>query len=129
MITLIRGLPGSGKSTLARKMLAAGEADAHFEADMYFEDRPFDPKLLGKAHGWCQTYTEMAHKAGYHVVVSNTFTQLWEMEPYFDMDPDARVIECTGDYGSIHDVPEAQLRKMRMRWESMPYIDYRGPRR
>ena len=119
MITLIRGLPGSGKSTIARKMVENGEADAHFEADMYFEDRAFDRRFLNEAHDWCQTWTSITHGNGYRVVVSNTFTQLWEMEPYFDIDPNARVIECTGDYGSIHDVPETVLRKMRARWE--PY--------
>lgn len=129
MITLIRGLPGSGKSTLARKMVENGEADAHFEADMYFKDRPFNLALLSDAHEWCQTWTKCDHDAGYHVVVSNTFTQLWEMEPYFDMDPDARVIECTGDYGSIHDVPEEVLWKMRVRLEPMPYDDRRSSER
>lgn len=116
-ITLIRGLPGSGKSILAMEMVANGDADCHFEADMYFEDRPFDSSLLDRAHEWCQTWTKCAHDAGYRVVVSNTFTRLWEMEPYFDLDPDARLIVATGEYQNIHGVPEEKIQQMRERWE------------
>lgn len=134
MLILIRGLPGSGKSTLAHKLvghyLSSHTPVTHYEADMYFchgtEGRyEFDPSQLGNAHKWCQQQAEeaLADKAWKErvVIVSNTFTQLWEMEPYMKAAEkyghDVHVIRCTGDFGSIHGVPEKTLERMRARFE------------
>lgn len=119
-LTLIRGLPGSGKSTLARTYAAA-----HFEADMYFTlasgDYLFDPLQLDAAHRWCQAQTESALKNGEDVVVANTFVCCWEIKPYYQMaqrlGATFEVIECKGQYPSIHDVPPAVIEKMRSRWQ------------
>lgn len=82
-IVLIRGLPGSGKSTLARSM----ESYFHVEADMFFTDPytgeyNFRREWLGAAHDSCQRMCRDALARGENVVVSNTFTQAWEMKPY-----------------------------------------------
>lgn len=121
-LVLIRGLPGSGKSTLAKSM--AGHM--HYEADMYFMndgDYKFDPKLISDAHKWCQWWTKDNLLRNYSVVVSNTFTQKWEMQPYFDMAAElgvpVRVIEATGNFQNIHGVPEAAIERMRARWEEL----------
>jgi hypothetical protein len=37
------------------------------------------------AHADCQTKCTEWMKIGDQIVVSNTFTQEWEMKPYFDM--------------------------------------------
>lgn len=90
-LTLIRGLPGSGKTTYAKCLLYVNgrQNTLHIEADQWFEDAGgayrFDASQLPKAHKWCQTHAEMSLKAGFNVIVSNTFTQIWEMQPYIDM--------------------------------------------
>lgn len=119
-LTIIRGLPGSGKSTLAKKIDAI-----HFEADMYFVnykgEYKFNPSKIKLAHKWCQKEVELTLAGGESVVVSNTFTQRWEMQPYLDMakklGAEVEAIKCTGDYGNIHGVPEDAIQRMRDRWE------------
>lgn len=126
VITLVRGLPGSGKSTVA-KALSDTYSAKHFEADMYFltagGDYKFDGSKVQEAHKWCQKMVEWAVCAGYPVVVSNTFTQKWEMQFYIDLAEQygytVQVIECKGDFGNIHNVPENVISRMRERWESI----------
>ena len=75
-LTLIRGLPGAGKSTLAQLMLERGEADCHFEADMWVNyDLPYKDRNIPAAHKACQAATRAALKKGRRVVVANTFTR------------------------------------------------------
>ncbi|TXH14105.1 MAG: ATP-binding protein [Hyphomicrobiaceae bacterium] len=120
-ITLIRGLPGSGKSTLAATLDAH-----HIEADMYFMHDGqycFEPELHAEAHAWCQHEAREMLSLGISVVVSNTFTRLWEMRPYFDMarimGATVEVIECTGRYQNVHGVPDEVIQRMAARWEKL----------
>ncbi len=124
-LILIRGLPGAGKSTLAKRRYVP-QGYIHNEADMWFvrDDGQYNfrPEAVKDAHEWCQNATRNALLAGRNVVVSNTFTQIWEMQPYLEMPADSvHVIKCSGTYGSVHGVPEHAIRKMRARWE-----DYEG---
>ena len=122
-LTLIRGLPGSGKSTMARK-IALETGALHVEADMWINySEKWRKESVKMAHAICQ---EQAHKALYYgrdAVVSNTFTQRWEMQPYLDMaeitSAQVEIITATGDYGSIHDVPDEVIQAMRERWEEV----------
>tara|TARA_B100000678_G_C18224400_1_gene508237 strand:- start:2045 stop:2419 length:375 start_codon:yes stop_codon:yes gene_type:complete len=117
---IIRGLPGSGKSTLAKRI-----SKNHAEADMWMVDKngdyKFDPSKLNECHESCQKMIEFFLKNGHSAVVSNTFTQCWEMQPYMDMAEkygfDFCVIECRGNFRSIHNVPEKTIQLMRSRWE------------
>ena len=137
-LTLIRGLPGSGKSTLAKDIVDAGKAYKHLEADQwlgrhYDEDEgkwmrkpmPYfwSPERAKNAHKACQEETEFWLQCGESVVVSNTFTQVWEIEPYLKIaarqGAEVEVIEATGNYGSIHDVPAEVIEDMRNRWEAL----------
>lgn len=122
-LTLIRGLPGSGKSTMARKI--AIDTDAlHVEADMWVDySQPYTPEVAKRAHAICQSQARHALISGGSVVVSNTFTRQWEMQPYLDMarqyGAQVEIITATGDYGSIHNVPAEVIKAMRERWEEV----------
>lgn len=126
-LILLRGLPGAGKSTIAR--LLVGDKDyCHKEADMYFVDRDgnynFDGSKLKLAHEWCRGEVEflMRHEHS-TVVVSNTFTQEWEMEAYYELAKKydyrvtALVVENRHNGKNVHGVPDEVLEKMAERFE------------
>jgi predicted kinase len=124
-MTLIRGLPGSGKSTLGYK-IANDTGAVLFEADMYFEKNgvySFNPILLPMAHSWCRKQTAKALFDGKSIVVTNTFSMVWELLPYVHMATEyginPTIICLKTSYGSIHNVPEATIKKMADRWEDI----------
>jgi predicted kinase len=125
---LLRGLPGSGKSTLAEQL-----GGSHFETDNYFLDEDksykFDGSKLKEAHQWCQDLVSNAmllnHTTGHNetIVVSNTFTQEWEMKPYMDMAKDwgyrvfSIIVENRHGGVNQHGVPNEKLQQMNDRFE------------
>lgn len=125
---LLRGLPGSGKSTLAEQL-----GGSHFETDKYFMDKDgnynFDGSKLKNAHEWCQGEVSNAmllnHTTGNNetIVVSNTFTQEWEMQPYMDMAKEWKyrvfTIIVENRHGGVnqHGVPDEKLQQMNDRFE------------
>lgn len=125
-LTIIRGVPGSGKTTVARKL--ADEQNAlHYEADMFFETSSgykFDPSKLKDAHEWCQERVASALLYRRSVIVSNTFTRLWEMQPYINMSTyplsAVRVLRCTGRFQNVHGVPDEKVTEMLKRFEDLP---------
>jgi len=119
---LLRGLPGSGKSTLAKTL-----GGRHFEADMFFVkdgEYKFDVNYLKMAHEWCQTmvWGNMKDQTD-TIVVSNTFTQEWEMKPYYEMAERfgytvfSLVVENRHGGINEHGVPDGILEKMENRFE------------
>lgn len=118
---LIRGASGSGKSTYAKR-LESWDC-AHLEADMYFmEDGEykFDAKFLPAAHKWCLNKTIEFLSKGMDVVVSNTFTRLWEMEDYLKIpNVNILVIEMKTQYKNVHGVPDSAVEKQKARWEEI----------
>lgn len=124
-LILIRGLPGAGKSTAARERLPAFR---HLEADMFFMvdgSYRFDPSKLREAHEWCQRETFAALARGEDVVVTNTFSRVWEMEPYAKFGATGAVVDLF-DAGlsdaqlaarNVHNVPQTTIAAMRRRWE------------
>ena len=131
-LVLIRGLPGSGKSTLARQF-ARRLGFAHVEADMYFERAgvyQYDPQRIADAHLWCrETVTDLL-ECGRDVVVANTFSTMWEMREYEHLGLYYRlyITECSGKWGSIHNVPQHTIDKMAKRWETLPECWRGGPK-
>ena len=120
-VTLVRGLPGSGKSTYAKKM-----GIFHIESDMYFYRNgiyTYDPLCISTAHYWCKKTFENACLCGIECVVSNTFTQKWELDPYIKIAEGLgytiEIICMKGKYGNIHNVPKEILEQMENRFEQI----------
>lgn len=123
ILYLVRGLPGSGKSTLAKEL-----GGVHLEADMYFirglgDVYQFDASKLKNAHEWCQMMTETSMMdSKKRIVVSNTFTQEWEMKPYYELAEKYGFVVFSliveNRHGGIneHGVPEETLVKMENRF-------------
>ena len=125
---LLRGLPGSGKSTLAEQL-----GGSHFETDKYFigenGEYNFDGSKLKEAHQWCQDSVANAmvlnHTTGENetIVISNTFTQEWEIKPYMDMAKNwgyrvfSIIVENRHGGVNQHGVPDEKLQQMNDRFE------------
>jgi hypothetical protein len=129
---LVRGIPGCGKSTFAN--LICNEYSV-IEADQYFVDKQtgeykFDGSKIKDAHAWCQNEVEIRMgdnqiNPQYYpqIAVSNTFTQEWEMKPYFDMAEKygykvfSIIVENRHGNKNEHGVPDDKLEIMRNRFE------------
>jgi predicted kinase len=124
---LLRGLPGSGKSTLAKSL-----GGIHIEADQYFMvdgEYKFDGSKIKLAHNYCQSQTGAWMRSNGEqvnvdrIVVSNTFTQEWEMQPYFEMAEKygyrvySLIVENRHGGINEHGVPEEKLEQMKTRFE------------
>ena len=124
---IVRGVPGSGKSTFAKSI-----GGIHIEADQFFMENGkynFDITKIKLAHKYCQNQTEAWMKTdgaqvnNHKIVVSNTFTQEWEMEPYFKLAEKygyrtfSLIVENRHGGVNEHDVPEDKLELMKNRFE------------
>jgi predicted kinase len=127
ILYIVRGLPSSGKSTFAKSLVKSKDY-CHKEADMFFIDDDgnynFNPSKLKEAHQWCQEEIEFLMRLGHtSVVVSNTFTQEWEMEPYnklaekYNYIVFSVIIENRHGGVNTHGVPEDTIEKMKNRFE------------
>ncbi len=130
-LKLIRGLPGSGKSELAQFVCDANRIAGIIRCDMFAADDlfydqhgeyKFDRSRLGNAHAACQEHVLNAMVERVNVViVHNTFTQNWEMDPYKKMAKDygytVSVVHMENRFGSVHGVPDDKIEAMKLRWE------------
>jgi predicted kinase len=126
ILYLLRGLPGSGKSSVAKSLMNA--QTGHVEADMFFMkngEYNFDASKLKEAHEWCRKQTDVYMQPyGYNtVIVSNTFTQEWEMKPYYELAEKydfvvfSLVVENRHRGINEHGVPDETLEKMENRFQ------------
>lgn len=122
-LLLLRGLPGSGKSTLAQSLSENGKYPV-FSIDSYFTDPStgtynfeFDKNHI--AYNQCVEKTKAAMQAAESkIIVDNTFTMEWEMEPYFKLASVFNyrlfVVTVENYHGSknIHHINDEQIEKM-----------------
>ena len=126
---LLRGLPGSGKSTLAREI-----STTFVEADMFFCrncEYKFDGSKIKDAHAWCKATVREWMEINLNtygleydsITVSNTFTQEWEMEDYYELAKEygykvfSMIVENRHGGINIHECPEEKIEQMRNRFE------------
>lgn len=127
-LVLVMGLPGSGKTVIAKK-LASKKGLIHLEADQFFVDNKtgeyrFDPISLDKAHKWCLAETKRLLDDGKRVVVANTFGTTKSRKGYFKLGCKVAVHTATGQYKSIHQVPEDVMDRMREGWQPYHLSEY-----
>jgi predicted kinase len=121
-LIILRGVPGAGKSTVG-ELFQVGVTST----DDYFYDEDgvykFDQEKLSEAHQWCQDRIEdQMVRCVEKIVVANTFTREWEMQPYFDMAKKhgyrvhSLVVERRHEGPNLHDVPAATIGRMKARF-------------
>jgi predicted kinase len=122
-IYLIRGVSGAGKTTFAKTL-----EGLHIEADMYFTDDNgvynYEPSKIKDAHKWCNDLVEeWMREEQDKIVVSNTFTQEWEMENYYKLAEQygyrvtSVIVENRHNGKNEHGVPEDKVEVMKSRFK------------
>ena len=128
-LILVRGVSGSGKSTFANKFLNASLLVSTDDFFMEEGEYKFNPQHLVANHQRCVDSVESEMKFRENVadnttiVVHNTFTQKWEMDPYIDLAGKygynlyTVVIENRHNSVSLHNVPQKSIDQQRNRFE------------
>jgi len=128
VLYIVRGIPGSGKSTFAKTLTSNV-----FEADHYFYDNDgnynFIPSEIKEAHKECQEFVGHAMESNIQkIAVSNTFTQEWEMKPYFELAEKygymvfSVIVENRHGGVNQHNVPEEKIEQMKNRFEILKLL-------
>ncbi len=127
-LILLRGLPGSGKTTLAT-VLSEKNTYPIYSVDDYFTDKEtneyvFEYKNNYIAYQECEQHTtESMQKCIPKVIVHNTFTMDWELEPYFKLASTygyavfVVTVENYHQKPNVHNVSNEQLQKMAQKYK------------
>lgn len=122
-LLLLRGLPGSGKTTLA-KMLSENNTFPVFSVDDYFTNESTGEYIFNfqnnhLAYKQCEDLSRDAMKQKItKIIVHNTFTMDWELEPYFKLAKELNynlfvvTVENYHKNKNTHGVSDEQLQKM-----------------
>lgn len=120
-IILLRGLPGSGKSTLASFL--KDKDTFTISVDEYFINNlgqyNFNYKVNHLAYQNCiDKCKEAIDKCVKKIIVHHTFTQEWEMEPYFKLAKEnnylifVATLENRQNHKNVHQISNEQIKKM-----------------
>ena len=137
-LILIRGVSGAGKSTIG-KLFESDETVILSTDDMFMVDGEyvFDLSKLDEYHNaiinkvkdlmieydWKVIDADYCWFPVNKIVVCNTFTEKWEIQPYFDLAEKydwcvhTIIVENRHDSDNIHDVPQEVIDKQRKRFE------------
>ncbi len=128
----LRGIPGAGKSTFAATLAKSLNCN-YYEADMWMLDLDgnykYDKDKLQYCHDRCKALVAdelywlngLLDPLGTFVIVSNTSTSDWEVQTYQDIAEEhganfvSLIVENRHGNGSVHGVPDENLKKMRQR--------------
>ena len=130
---LIRGLSGSGKTMLADLLQGNLDGRADITVDEFFTTTSgynFQVEKLKDAHEWCKEETEKLLQDEWEaVIVHNTFTRKWEVDPYIEMGTkhgyriqvinlyDAGLNDKELSERCAHNVSPSTISRQRKRWE------------
>jgi predicted kinase len=123
ILFIVRGIPNSGKSTFAKQLTSNV-----FEADHYFYDENcnynFDSSKIKDAHKNCQDNVRYAMESNVlKIAVANTFTQEWEISPYYELAEKygytvfSLIVENRHGKTNNHEVPHEKIELMKGRFE------------
>ena len=127
-LILLRGVSGAGKSTVAELFIDATiiSTDDFFLINGIYS---FDANSLIENHMKCTVKAEQAMNAAHTedakhtLVIHNTFTKDWEMQPYLVLADKygymvhTLIVENRHGSESIHDVPQPSVDAQRERFE------------
>lgn len=125
VMVVLQGCPGSGKSTLAVALAKQYDAvicstDDYFMVDGEYK---FDPNLLGKYHKKNIEKATDLMLSGRSVIVDNTNIFCWQALPYcqaaVDLGIEVIFKRATGDFQSVHGVPQHAIDRMRSQMEEL----------
>jgi len=121
---LIRGVSGCGKTSLTKTLLR--QYDKHISTDDFFMVDgvyDFDVSKLKHNHLQCQKQVGEWLSQGKRVFVHNTFTEEWEMTPYFILGETfgykvyTLVVENRHQSENTHSVPSETITKQKERFD------------
>ena len=117
---VLRGLPGSGKSTYARtlaQLVAEPDMFRYDENNEYTFDSTRNMEVNAKAKMLCGFAMRTLKLQAVAVTATFTKTDMQYVRLGRKYGYSVTVIECVGDYGNVHGVPEKVLLQMREGWE------------
>jgi RNA polymerase sigma factor (sigma-70 family) len=107
-----------------RMAISIDDEDRSYLTGKLKADTHFDASKIKNAHNWCRHSVMDAMKEGHPiVVVSNTFTQEWEMEVYYLLAEElgyrvtSMIVENRHEGKNIHGCPDDKIEQMKTRFE------------
>ena len=121
---IIRGIPGAGKTTLARTLapLVIEPDMFRYTADMQYKfDSAMNAEVLRKVEDLAVYAVRRLKMPA--LAIAATHTRVEHIRKYIRLGLDngysVTVIECRGDYGNVHGVPESVVARMRAEFETL----------
>lgn len=125
-LIIMQGAAGSGKSTIAKDIATKIGAIVLSTDDLFLDDVGFykyDPALVHINHRRNQMLAVELLERGESVIIDNTNIRAYECKPYVQAavrrEIPVEFVRATGNYQSIHGVPQEKIDKMRKDMEEL----------